>query len=72
MKRFEFSLEALLEKRKREEEAVKLELADKNREVVQAQNELIEFERELKELQERQKRQRENVTDVQPLKWSVS
>lgn len=72
MKRFEFSLEALLEKRKREEEAVKLELAEKNREVVQAQNELLDFERELKELQELQKRQRENVTDVQPLKWSVS
>ena len=72
MKRFEFSLEALLEKRKREEEAVKLELADKNREIALAQGELLDFERELKELQELQKRQREYVTDVLPLKWSVS
>ena len=72
MKRFEFSLEALLEMRKHEEEAVKLELADKNRELVLAQNELLDFERELKELQDLQKRQCENVTDVQPLKWSVS
>ena len=72
MKRFEFPLEALLEKMKREEEAVKLELAGKNKEITVAQGELLDLERELKNLQEEQKKHRGNVTDVQPLKWSVS
>ena len=72
MKRFEFPLEALLEKRKREEEAVKLELAEKNREITAAQNELQTIEGELKGLQKEEKRRREKVKDVLPLKMSVS
>jgi flagellar FliJ protein len=72
MKRFEFPLEALLEKRKREEEAVKLELAEKNKEILAAQNELQTIEGELKGLQEEEKKRREQVKDVLPLKMSVS
>lgn len=72
MKRFEFPLEALLEKRKREEEAVKLELADKNKGITAAQEGLLDLERKLKHLQEEQKRHREKVTDVLSLKLSVS
>ena len=72
MKRFEFPLEALLEKRKREEEAVKLELADKNKEITAAQNDILDLERKLKNLQEEQKKRRENIKDVLPLKMSVS
>lgn len=72
MKRFEFPLEALLEKRKREEEAVKLELAGKNKEITAAQNELLDIEKELRGLQEEEKRKRKQVKDVLPLKMSVS
>jgi len=72
MKRFSFSLEALLEMRKRDEEAVKLELARKNQEIHQAQQELVGFEKSLKQLQEEQKKTRETVTDILPLKYSVS
>jgi len=72
MKRFEFPLEVLLEKRKREEEAVKLELAGKNKEITAAQNELLDIEKELRGLQEEEKRKRKQVKDVLPLKMSVS
>lgn len=72
MKRFRFSLEALLEMRKRDEEAVKLALARKNQEIYQAQQELLDLEKQLKTLQEEQKKNREAVTDVLPLRYSVS
>ncbi len=72
MRRFRFSLEALLEMRKREEEAVKLELARKNQEIYQVQNELNDFENQLQNLQAEQVKTREVVTDVLPLKLSVS
>ena len=72
MKRFIFPLEALLEKRKREEDAVTLELANKNREISNAQQELYTSEEELKSLQEQQKKSRRYVTDVFILKYAVS
>ncbi len=72
MKRFTFSLEALLEKRKREEENVKLELAKKNKEIYEAQNELHDFKEQLSNLQNDQKQIRKKVTDVLSLKVSVS
>jgi flagellar FliJ protein len=72
MKRFRFSLDALLEMRKREEDAVKLALGRKNQEIHQAQGELQDLEKQLKQLQEQQHRTRETVTDVLPLRYSVS
>jgi len=72
MKRFMFSLEALLEKRKRAEEAVTLELANKNREIDAGQRTMQNLEQELKNLQEQQKKTRSSVTDVFTLKYAVS
>lgn len=72
MKRFEFPLEALLEQWKRREEAIKRELANKNREITATQGELLDIERELKNLQEEEKKIRESIKDVLPLKISVS
>ncbi len=72
MKRFHFPLQVLLEKRKREENAIELELAHKNSEIFQAQQELVDFEKELKKLQMEQKETRETITDILPLRYSVS
>ncbi len=72
MKRFHFPLQALLEKRKREENAVKLELAHKNREIFQARQELVDYKTELEKLQKDQKETRENISDILPLRYSVS
>ncbi len=72
MKRFRFSLEALLEMRKREEEAVKLELAGKNQEIHQAEKNLRDIEKRLRVLQDEQLASREQITDVLLLRYSVS
>ncbi len=72
MKRFSFPLDALLEIKKRREEAVKLALAKKNREIFNAQNEFALLHNKLQELQKEQKEKRKNVKDVFSLKYSVS
>lgn len=72
MKRFSFSLEALLEKRKQEEEEIKLELAKKNNEIYKAKNEIIDLATQLQNLQTEQKEKRKNISDVLQLKYSVS
>ena len=72
MKRFTFSLQALLKKRKHEEEEIKLELAGKNSEIYASQVELNEFYEQLKALQEDQKKNRKNTSDILSLKYSVS
>ncbi len=72
MKRFSFSLDALLKKRLHDEEEIKLELARKNSEIYASQNELSSFYEQLKDLQEDQKRDRESASDILSLKYSVS
>jgi flagellar FliJ protein len=72
MKKFHFPLEALLRLRKRKEDAVKRELADKNRQIMQAQSELRETEQRLKELQAQQKLERGATTDILSLRQSVA
>ena len=51
MKRFRFQLQALLDIRKRSEDAVKQELAKKNRQILEASEELEQIRRELTKLQ---------------------
>jgi flagellar FliJ protein len=72
MKRFKFSLEALLRLRLRAEETVKRELAAKNRQIIQAQGELKEIEHRHKELQKDQKAQRSQVADILSLRAAVA
>lgn len=72
MKKFTFSLEALLKKRRHEEEEIKLELARKNSEIYASQAELNGCYEQLKQLQENQKENRKNTSDILSLKHSVS
>ena len=58
MKRFKFTLEALLRLRLRAEEAVKREMAAKNRQIIQAQAQLKDLERQHRELRQEQKARR--------------
>lgn len=73
MKRFKFPLEVLLRLRKRKEDVIKRELADKNRQILQAQGEITELERKLRELQQMQKQERAaSGTDILSLRHSVA
>lgn len=72
MKRFRFSLQTLLEVRAREEEAVKLELGEKNREVRQAREELREFHERLTDFQSSERAVRERADDIVALRHSVA
>ena len=51
MKKFRFNLETLLDMRKKTEDRVKLQLAEKNREIINLQQELASILDELKDSQ---------------------
>ncbi|MBD3316198.1 MAG: flagellar export protein FliJ [Chitinivibrionales bacterium] len=72
MRRFRFPLQALLELRSREEEAVKLELGEKNRLVVRAQSELKTLHDQLKEFQSSERAVRAETHDIVALRHSVA
>ena len=72
MKRFIFNLQALLDKRNREEEEIKLELARKNIQIQDAKQEVYNLKTELEKLHYDQKNARRNTSDLVSLKFSVS
>ncbi|MGD9201181.1 MAG: flagellar export protein FliJ [Chitinispirillia bacterium] len=72
MKRFEFNLQPLLDKRNREEEEIKMELARKNIQIQDLGQEIHKLKTELEKFQNDQKKTRENTSDLLSLKFSVS
>ena len=72
MKQFTFSLEALLKKREREENEMKLELALQSTRIYAAKEELYTLKTELQNLQENEKLNRTLGTTLLTLKFSVS
>ncbi len=72
MKRFSFKLEALLEARSREEDAVKLRLAEKNRLLHSLGAEMESLHAKLSDMQQSQKRRRSTIDSVDSLRYSVA
>lgn len=72
MKRFSFRLAPVLELRKRTEDAVKLELAKKNQQILDAKQELASLHGELVALQTEEKGRRSRNANIQALRASVS
>ncbi len=72
MKRFSFKLEALLEARAREEDAVKLRLAEKNRLLQSLGAEMEALHAKLSDLQFSQKMRRSTADNVDSLRQSVA
>jgi flagellar FliJ protein len=72
MKRFEFPLEVVLEKRKRDEDAIKLELSLKNKEINEAKRKMVDLKNQLQEMQAGQKKERLGCLTIVALKYSVS
>jgi flagellar protein FliJ len=71
MKKFTFTLDPLLEVRKRKEDAVKLEFGRKNREILKSNQEMLDIHDELKALQSDEKERRLNKPDVQSMRQTV-
>ena len=71
MKKFKFTLDPILEIRKRKEDAVKLELGQKNREILGANREMLGLHDELKNLQTSEKERRQHAPDVQSMRQTV-
>jgi flagellar protein FliJ len=71
MKKFKFALDPLLEVRKRKEDAVKLELGSKNREILKANQKMLDIHDELKNLQTDEKERRKHDPDVQAMRLTV-
>ena len=72
MKRFTFKLAPLLELRKEHEERIKLQLAEKNRDIIAASGVLNGYYEDLKELQSSEKTRRAGNEPVQLLRYSVA
>jgi flagellar FliJ protein len=72
MKRFHFSLEALLDLRKRKEESIKLELAEKQRSIHEAGACMEELRLELTSMQQQQKSSRAHSSDIMAMRQTVS
>jgi len=72
MKRFYFSLEALLQKRNREEEYIKQEVSQKNSEIYDQQQQFEILQKQLTDMQKEQKHKRADVLNITDLKYSVS
>lgn len=72
MKRFEFPLEVVLEKRKRDEDAIKLELSLKHKEINEAKKKMQDLKNQLQEMQAAQKKERLGSLIIVALKYSVS
>jgi len=72
MQRFRFTLETLLNLRRRKEEEAKLALAAKSAEVKKARQELADIGRQLKELQDQQKQERMKGCNVDSMRRGVA
>jgi flagellar FliJ protein len=72
VKRFSFKLEALLEARTREEDAVKLRLAEKNRQLQSLGADMEALHAKLSDMQLSQKKQRSTADNVNALRQSVA
>ncbi len=72
MKRFRFTLEALLSLRKREEEEVRREFAEKNREIALSQENMGQLRESLVQLQQSEKDRRVRSLSIPELRSSVS
>jgi flagellar protein FliJ len=71
MKRFIFTLEPLLEIRKRKEDEVKRKLAAKNRQILKAKQEMQVLHDELNDLQVGEKKRRLINIDLQSMRYAV-
>lgn len=72
MNRFRFRLEVLLDLRKKNEDKIKLMLADKNGKIIEAQKKVNQIHDELKTLQASEKTQRSNTINPVLLRYSIS
>lgn len=72
MKKFKFTLDALLDLRKRKEEQIKLELAKKNQQIFDARMQLFEMKNQLIEVQSFEKEDRSNKADIMKMHYSVT
>lgn len=72
MKKFEFSLEALLEVKKRAEEEIKLRLGELNRQAEEVRRSINEVQDRLKEFQASEKEVRRGGEDIASLRSSVA
>ncbi|MFW6245171.1 MAG: hypothetical protein ACOC36_04715, partial [Fibrobacterota bacterium] len=72
MKKFEFSLEALLEVKKRAEEEIKLRLGELNRQAEEVRKSINQVQDRLKEFQAGEKEMRRGGEDIASLRCSVA
>ena len=72
MNRFRFRLEVLLDLRKKKEEKIKLALAEKNNQILNAGKQVTELHDALKALQENEKISRSEHLDPVMLRYSIS
>ncbi|HEX2957280.1 MAG TPA: flagellar export protein FliJ [Chitinispirillaceae bacterium] len=72
MKRFRFRLDVLLDIRIRREEKVKLELAEKNKEILKEQDKLNQLHEELKKLQSEELQRRKEQDSIILMNTSVA
>lgn len=72
MKKFRFRLDTLLNIRKRKEDEIKLRLAEKNRQYIEAQRKVNSIHDQLKELQSSEKERRGSNESIMMLRHSVS
>lgn len=72
MKRFRFTLQTLADIKKRKEDAVKLRLAQKNREIIAAKDELAGIQGELADLMVSERQRRREMASLSSLRFSVT
>lgn len=72
MNRFRFQLDPLLELRKQKEESVKLELAEKNRQIMEGRQQMLSLYEQLKGLQARELEDRRQGADLLQMRASVA
>ncbi|MCX7725804.1 MAG: flagellar export protein FliJ [Chitinispirillaceae bacterium] len=72
MKKFSFRLDRLLELKKLEEENIKLQLAEKNREIFEARKKITKIFEELKVLETEEKKKRSNINTPLLLRAGVA
>jgi flagellar FliJ protein len=72
MKKFHFKLDPLLELRKRKEDGVKMELAEKNREILDARSEMLSLYDQLTRAQEEELEERGRCADVLRMRATVA
>ncbi|MBN1982757.1 MAG: flagellar FliJ family protein [Chitinivibrionales bacterium] len=71
MKRFVFSLEALLKKRRQEEDAIKRQLADTNAKIVRLRQTIGEIHQRLADAQQTELQRRKHSPEVLSMRYSV-